>query len=812
MTGPALNSLLIRDFRSISGEWTIPLDAGVVLIHGPNGAGKTSLLSALELAATGTISYLDRLGESLYRAHLNHRGTTSGLVSLETVGLEAINLGTARLTPEGAECVPLFGGQMAQAFVERCFLPQATLGRLFEVYAPKEDRGVVTPLMRFVKEILGLEAVDSLIDGLQATRHISRVEKLSRHWNAVERRLDALQKRKKIATGARDAADVRVQELRSALSERLNIRDESAADDGLSNAVNQLIEFGATRAHEAARSREALLRLDAIESTLRQEHLFSTDPDEPEGLADITLAEARLTEWRSSRSGPFYEWFATVVGGDEAEDQPEPSTVLRELKSGIADLEGSLAEARRRLAALDDVTQRFVQVQAALAAVDRGLDDLNSRRTGESSSSAAAQLASVLVAVLDYVDGDECPVCSQDFASPGSLRQHVISRVEALNQDAADLLETEAARARLTSERSSLAAQLGDAEAQIARFDRAAIEREIDGALARIASLRALEPIGEAGRVAVNEVTRLRAAQASSIRRRTLLDECLTGLDGVAHLLQVQPQPGLVAQRVAALRAVAQAVVDEHAAQQRQLADVNRLRDGLSAALGSLEVETATVAEVEDSILSLRRQIEEAKRRKEVASDLRKDAERLRAATVSRVFDEQLNGSWAKIFNALVPSEPFVPQFKAIRAGSRQATIDIETVHRDGVEAASPAAMLSHGNLNTAALSLFVALHFAVSAELPWLVFDDPVQSMDELHVSNFAAMVKQLTRKNGRQVVIAVHERELFDYLSLELTPASAGEEVITVELERTYGKSVINWNRMQFSEDTALAPLPAA
>ena len=104
MARPELKSLLIRDFRSIAGEWTIPLDAGVVLVHGPNGAGKTSLLSALELAATGSISYLDRLGDSTYRTHLNHRGTTSGLVTLETVGLAAGNSGSPAITVGDFTC------------------------------------------------------------------------------------------------------------------------------------------------------------------------------------------------------------------------------------------------------------------------------------------------------------------------------------------------------------------------------------------------------------------------------------------------------------------------------------------------------------------------------------------------------------------------------------------------------------------------------------------------------------------------------------------------------------------------------------
>lgn len=812
MTRPVLKSLLIRDFRSISGEWTIPLDAGVVLVHGPNGAGKTSLLSALELAATGSISYLDRLGDAAYRTHLNYRGTTSGLVSLETVGLSTENSGTATLTAKGAECAPLLDGKMVQVLVERCLLPQATLGRLFEVYAPKDDRGAVTPLRRFVNEILSLDTVDSLIDGLYATGHVARIEKLSRYWKAVERRVEALRESEETAKEARGAAAARVADRRAKLSQLLEIQAENVAADFADQAVTALIESGTKHAEESARSMEALLRLDAIESTLRTEELLNTDPNEPENLSEITSAEARLAEWRSSRSGPLFEWFNTTEGGAAVEAPPDPSIALRELKSQISDLELSLTNARRRLSNLDDLSRRSAEGRVALADRDRRLGELESSKAMASSSSAAAELASVLVGVLEHVDGDECPVCNQQFVPSGTLRQHVISRVESLSQDAAQLLEAEDARARLMSERSALAAQLSDIETQSAQFDRESLTHDVREVAARLTSLKSLEPLGEAGRVAVEEVARLRGAEASSMRRRTLLDECLTDLNQVAVSLQVEPASGLTTQRVAALRGVARAVIDKYAVEQRRLSDVYRLREELSDAIGSLKVEDATLVELRASILALTRQLQKAKRRKEVASDLRKDAERLRTAITTRVFDEKLNGSWSKIFGALVPSEPFVPQFKPIPAGSRRATVEIETVHRDGIEAASPAAMLSHGNLNTAALSLFIALHFEVSTQLPWLIFDDPVQSMDELHIANFASLVKQLTRRNGRQVVIAVHERELFEYLALELTPASLQEEVLTVELQRTYGKSVITWNRMQFSEDTALSPLPAA
>jgi exonuclease SbcC len=116
--------------------------------------------------------------------------------------------------------------------------------------------------------------------------------------------------------------------------------------------------------------------------------------------------------------------------------------------------------------------------------------------------------------------------------------------------------------------------------------------------------------------------------------------------------------------------------------------------------------------------------------------------------------------------------------------------------------------MLSAGNLNTAALSLFIALHLAVEPVIPCLVFDDPIQSMDEVHVAQFAGLLRLLSKQHGRQVVLAVHERELFQYLALELSPAFEGDELITIELEENSESGMlVNTNRVAWRSDDALA-----
>ena len=116
--------------------------------------------------------------------------------------------------------------------------------------------------------------------------------------------------------------------------------------------------------------------------------------------------------------------------------------------------------------------------------------------------------------------------------------------------------------------------------------------------------------------------------------------------------------------------------------------------------------------------------------------------------------------------------------------------------------------MLSAGNLNTAALTLFLALHLSVERKLPCLVIDDPVQSMDEVHIAQFAALLRTFSKQMGRQVVIAVHERSLFDYLALELSPAFEGDRLNVIELGRNaVGQTTYRWDPRTFVEDRAIA-----
>ncbi len=195
------DTLTITDFRSVKGSITVPLSAPIVLIHGQNGAGKTSVLSALELALTGDIAAMRRADED-FIDHLVHQGAKRATVRLSASALTTGKgdlLGVANI--EGGKIIgsAILNGHQAQFFAERCYLAQSTLGRLLEIYQ-HADPQQVSPLTRFVKDLLGLDYLEALIEGLRDATDIRRTKNLVPEFRAADDRCKTLRRN-------RDAAD-----------------------------------------------------------------------------------------------------------------------------------------------------------------------------------------------------------------------------------------------------------------------------------------------------------------------------------------------------------------------------------------------------------------------------------------------------------------------------------------------------------------------------------------------------------------------------------------------------------------------------
>ena len=189
---PRLTSLSIENFRSMRGSVVIPLDAQVVLVHGTNGMGKTTVMSAIELGLTGSIDHLG--DQSKYHDFLTHIDTVGGSIQLTIEGMDGRSTGAGQVTfaPGLFNATPALNPVDASFFAERCYLPQAVLGRLLDIYDQRKTTN--SRLTEFVKELLRLDALDALVDGLDHAFNVTRIRKLVPVYKQLEEARDLLDK------------------------------------------------------------------------------------------------------------------------------------------------------------------------------------------------------------------------------------------------------------------------------------------------------------------------------------------------------------------------------------------------------------------------------------------------------------------------------------------------------------------------------------------------------------------------------------------------------------------------------------------
>jgi exonuclease SbcC len=456
-----------------------------------------------------------------------------------------------------------------------------------------------------------------------------------------------------------------------------------------------------------------------------------------------------------------------------------------------ASAESQLDEFERASASASDLRLRFD------AATSR-LRDAAARENTLSQESAPDQLASALTQLLPMITGNTCPACGQDFALGDSLRAHIEERVEELSAVSVTIADAIAARISAAKERDDLLSRLSlvrlpteeewsELQFRLAQLDRfSSILRE------SLPPAADLDDIGKR-----RDAMRLAAAEANS--RASLLHSGLSELSRLEQLVGLAPD-GSLQERLSALDnavslRIARATAIEQSQAERELAEQRFAH--IIEQEANLRVRLSTHEKV---ARRLKAATSDAERRVRAARSLRQEALSLRSQVISDVFDGRLNGLWADLFSRLAPDESFVPSFHITHSGARAVGVDLVSTHVSGAAAGRPGTVLSYGNANTAALTLFMSLHFAALDTPRVLLLDDPVQSMDEVHVSNFAALLRRVAYDNQRQVVVAVHERALFEYLQLELAPGEGDGELIAVEIAKD---SPANPVRVQASTD---------
>jgi exonuclease SbcC len=807
---PLLKSITITDFRSIKGSVTVPLNAPVVLVQGQNGTGKTSILSAIELGLTSQVPSLARLDRG-YVSHLVHKEADVGRVAITVDGFDGAP--TSRdivVTRTGVSGAPVLSQELARFYTERCYLAQATLGRLLEIYEDRDTRKSDSPLTKFVKDLLGLDYLDALVDGLHDVGDVRRLRgTLPAYWE-VRESIATLEKDINTDITERAHLDDEIKTVNERLLSKLAVLDIRVVPTAADVEVARLLEISP---EESQLQRMARLRRDIV-ATREQWRTVQSPIDAVElnnaerATAD---ADAALEAWRTSTGGTLGNLFRRL--SDFFSDLPSPQPVgperaraaaLQLLNAELVRCVGVLNQDAEDTARIETLDQSINRTRARAAVLDKQI-------AGHAAN--AGTLAQALASILPHVHSEDCPVCGRDFSETSTepLLGQLSNRIAALTESAG-LLQA------LTRERAAAARTLADAERERARIaarqlpsfardemkSRSARLEELQRALTDIAPAVAVgEQLISTAAAASRRLNELRShdQRATAIRASAARFADELGLDSVGEAEGLETALTRFQTNVTQQEAVLSARQSTRRDASADLHERRRL-------IARHTVVTSVVAEKERRLKRLRLIKEKADERITQARELGRRAREARTNIVRRVFNESLNAVWRDLFVRLAPDEPFVPAFALPEVDGGPVEAVLETLYRAGGKGGNPRAMLSAGNLNTAALTLFLALHLSVKPMLPWLVIDDPVQSMDEVHISQFAALLRTLSKQHRRQVIIAVHEKPLFDYLSLELSPAFQDDRLITIEMGRSAsGATVVNFQPLIWKPDAAIA-----
>jgi exonuclease SbcC len=809
---PRMKSLSIQNFRSIRGSVVIPLDAQVVLVHGTNGMGKTSVMSAIELGLTGAIAHLD--DKSKYHDFLTHIDTASGSIQLAVEGMDGRANAAGRVTfaPGSFKATGALDAADAGFFAERCYLPQAVLGRLLDIYDQKKATN--SRLTEFVKELLRLDALDALVDGLDHAFNVTRIRKLVPVYKQLEEARELLDRQLKRERANVEIAEEATTKRISRVNELLAVLDPTAAPVEAGFDVAALRERIGSRDRDQAelsRVTQQASELSFLLSRLEQNRAGSSDAEIAGLERDAATIGSEYQTWLNGSGAQIAQVLDNLREFHSELSPPDGAGIDDQVKNALKWCDVEVDRCQRLLDQHDQASQKLKAAKSTVQRATARIAEIN--RSLEAGAKDARTLAAALAGVAPHVNGDMCPVCNRDYSEldDGPLTAHIAATIANLTSEAGRLQA-------LSAERASESERLATAQRDEATAERLVLQPEALMDLRRrqsaIASIRSrLEALQRDAAYGQSLFLRLDGARRSftakrqaSLQSATLLPEINDAVEratgqptsSFSNLREaLEAASGALSDRLKAIQATLSSRISVETELDQYVREADLLWDRAARA-GELESRVASMKAAFSSIGGVR------ERAKTVANA----AMHVRSGIVRDVFSGSLNKVWRDLFVRLAPNEQFVPQFRLPDKQDGKVEAVLETFHRSGQSSGPPGAMLSQGNLNTAALTLFLALNLSVPSQLPWLVLDDPVQSMDDVHIAQFAALLRTFSKGLGKQVVIAVHERALFEYLTLELSPAFAGDSLITVEISRNFnGDAVADPKFYAFQDDNAVA-----
>lgn len=223
------------------------------------------------------------------------------------------------------------------------------------------------------------------------------------------------------------------------------------------------------------------------------------------------------------------------------------------------------------------------------------------------------------------------------------------------------------------------------------------------------------------------------------------------------------------------------------------LAAIARASGELASAFGWVE-ETSAVSGAEAELAEVEAQIADAEERVTKASVTEDEARTLQRAAVraaASVTDERfaiLRPVIQDVYTRLDPHPTFTDLRFSIEVYRERSIASPQVLDPEQDLPADPLLVFSSSQANVVALSAFLALGWAAGEDaMPFLLLDDPLQSLDDVNALGFADLCRHM--RTRRQLIVSTHDARLAGLLERKLAPRR--------DAERTRLLRFIAWSR---------------
>lgn len=395
-----------------------------------------------------------------------------------------------------------------------------------------------------------------------------------------------------------------------------------------------------------------------------------------------------------------------------------------------------LAARERAIEPIDEaelvaLAEEVERARAVLRDAERTARDARSRLADAQERSG--QLEALATRALPLL-GTSCPVCEQSI-NPSHVAGHLR---QILDEGGAHLTALEAAAA------------------ESERLVRAGTDA-LQGLEARLETMSAARKHASASA----------AARTAWLERCARLEDETKGAPTIAE--------GRVSEGDAGALATLRASADALAGTADEL--VNAL--GASTLAEQAERQRTVVQQQRARADALREAAATLSQRAEEAKTLRSGTTRATAAVTAHRF-AQLQPLVNEIFGRLDPHPIFTKMRFELDVSYRAGVADPIVEDEEGTRG-DPLLIFSSSQANVAALTYFLALSWTAEGHaLPFLLLDDPLQSMDDVNVLGFSDLCRHIRRR--RQLIVSTHEQRLAGLIERKLAPRGDDERGLRV------------------------------